>query len=160
MWIKKFFAYEEKNGKLEENIKKLEKIIEKIQKNNKEKLDKLKIQMSSREKLILELDKKIKEKDIIIMKLKSNVTFDISSLNENIISIIFSSMEEDIIFPIICNNTDNFKIVENMFYEKYPENKNYNNIFKVKGRKINESKNLEENGINNNDIIEIYFYNS
>jgi len=94
------------------------------------------------------------------MKLKSNVTFDISSFNENIISIIFSSMEEDIIFPIICNNTDNFKIVENMFYEKYPENKNYNNIFKVKGRKINESKNLEENGINNNDIIEIYFYNS
>jgi len=52
LWIKKFFAYEEKNGKLEENIKKLEKIIEKIQKNNKEKLDKLKIQMSSREKLL------------------------------------------------------------------------------------------------------------
>lgn len=38
-----------------------------------------------------------------------------------------------------------------------PEYKNLDNYFMLKGNKINKSKNLDENGIHNNDIITIYF---
>ena len=163
-FVKKMFEYEEKNNKLEEKsnkleekVKQLEKIIAVNQKINIEELEKLRKQINLKEELNIELVKKLKEKDIIIMNLKSNALFNILPHNEKTISIIISSKDENIIFPIICKSTDNFKLVENIFYEKHPEYKNNNNTFIVNGRKINESKSLEENWIHNNSIIKIYY---
>ena len=156
-FVKKMFEYEEKNNKLEEKVKQLEKIIAVNQKINIEELEKLRKQIHLKEELNIELVKKLKEKDIIIMNLKSNASFNILPHNEKTISIIISSKDENIIFPIICKSTDNFKLVENIFYEKHPEYKNNNNTFIVNGRKINESKSLEENWIHNNSIIKIYY---
>ena len=156
-FVKKMFEYEEKNNKLEEKVKQLEKIIAVNQKINIEELEKLRKQINLKEELNIELVKKLKEKDIIIMNLKSNASFNILPHNEKTISIIISSKDENIIFPIICKSTDNFKLVENIFYEKHPEYKNNNNTFIVNGRKINESKSLEENWIHNNSIIKIYY---
>ena len=170
-FVKKMFEYEEKNNKLEEKnnkleeknnkleekVKQLEKIIAVNQKINIEELEKLRKQINLKEELNIELVKTLKEKDIIIMNLKSNASFNILPHNEKTISIIISSKDENIIFPIICKSTDNFKLVENIFYEKHPEYKNNNNTFIVNGRKINESKSLEENWIHNNSIIKIYY---
>ena len=40
-----------------------------------------------------------------------------------------------------------------MFYEKYIEYKDRNNIFLIKGKNIDSSKTIEENNIDNGDII-------
>ena len=40
-----------------------------------------------------------------------------------------------------------------MFYDKYIEYKNKNNIFLIKGEIINSNKTLEENNIKNGDFI-------
>ena len=41
--------------------------------------------------------------------------------DEKLINVIFTSINEDIYFPVICKNTDKFNIIENKFYENYPE---------------------------------------
>jgi hypothetical protein len=74
-------------------------------------------------------------------------------LNEKIISVIFNSYDQNILCSIICKNTDNFKKIEKKFYEKYPEYKNTKNSFISNGKKIDSSKNLDENKIKNSDII-------
>ena len=57
---------------------------------------------------------------------------------------------------MICKNTDNFSIIENKLYEKFPEYKNFEIYFMLKGKVINKTKNLDENMIYNNDIIYIF----
>ena len=54
---------------------------------------------------------------------------------------------------MLCKNTDNFYRLEIAFYNKFPEYKNYNNIFLAKGKIINKFNNLESNNLNDNDII-------
>ena len=53
---------------------------------------------------------------------------------------------------MIYKNTDNFSIIENKLYEKFPEYKNFEIYFMLKGKVINKTKNLDENMIYNNDI--------
>ena len=57
---------------------------------------------------------------------------------------------------MIYKNTDNFSIIENKLYEKFPEYKNFEIYFMLKGKVINKTKNLDENMIYNNDIIYIF----
>ena len=73
---------------------------------------------------------------------------------EKIITVIFSSMDEDIIFPFICKNTDFFSDIAKKFYEKFPEYRQ-DNIFMVNGNKIDEDKNLIQNKIDDGSIIEV-----
>ena len=70
-------------------------------------------------------------------------------------SVIFSSSESSFYQSIICKNTEKFNNVENKLYDidiykNYSETENY---FLVKGKKINKSKTLEQNSINDSDII-------
>jgi CRISPR/Cas system-associated protein endoribonuclease Cas2 len=64
-------------------------------------------------------------------------------------------LDQNIIYSIICKNTDNFKEIEKRFYEKYPEYRNTKNYFIVNGKEIDKTKNLDENKIKNSDIITI-----
>ena len=64
-------------------------------------------------------------------------------------------MDENILYSIICKNTDNFKEIEKKFYKKYPEYKNTKNCFTLNGKEIDKTKNLDENKIKNSDIITI-----
>ena len=114
--------------------------------------------MSIKDKKISESDKQIKEKDKIIKKYESKISqfpFELS-FGEKIMSIIIMSSDENIVFPILCKNTDIFSYVENKFYEKYPEYKNFDNYFILNGKRINKNRNLDENKIKNNDIIIIF----
>ncbi len=99
----------------------------------------------------------IRNKKIEELKLKiSRYPFKLDE-GEEIITVIFSSMDESTILPIYCKNNDKFIDIENKLYELYPEYRG-DNTFMIEGREINKDNNLIENGINNKDII--YFTNN
>ena len=101
-------------------------------------------------KLKNEID--IKNKEINELKVKlSRYPFDLYE-GEKIISIIVSSIDEDIISSIICKNIDKFSEIEERFYELYSEYKG-DNYFMVNGNMIDKNKNLMENCIYNNYIV-------
>ena len=116
--------------------------------NIKEKLNQMnsetKEQISKKEKLIKEYEIKISQFPFKLLP------------GEKIMSIIFISSDQNIISSFICKNTDNFKFIENKFYEKFSEYRGLDNNFILNGRKINKNKSLDENKIKNNDIITIY----
>ena len=110
-------------------------------------------QIKLKENKIMEIKYTIpKEIKLNENKIKSTISIEIKS-DEKITSVIFNSLDENILYSIICKNTDNFKEIEKKFYEKYPEYKNTKNCFISNGKKIDSSKNLDENKIKNSDII-------
>ena len=143
---------------LEESLK--EKNINNLKKENNELLKKIKEineKLKSQNLKNSELTEHIDEKDKIIKEYElkiSNFPFEIS-FGEKIISIIFISFDESIVFPIVCKNTDIFSFVKNKFYEEYSEYKNVKNYFILNGKRIDEDRSLDENKIKNNDIITI-----
>ena len=76
------------------------------------------------------------------------------AFNENM-SIIITSIDENIKYSAICKKSDKFIRIEEEFYVKYPEYKYYKvkNYFSLNGKKINRYLSLKENNINDNDII-------
>ena len=97
---------------------------------------------------IMEKDKEIKE-----LKLKlSRYPFELME-GEKIMAIILTSVDQKIHCSIICKNKEKFNIIENKFYEAYPDYIETENFFTLNGKKINKYKTLEENNIKNNDII-------
>ena len=89
-------------------------------------------------------------------KMKTNINgliLNIPSPKEQLISVIFSSLDEDIHYSIICKKTDSFSKIESLFYEKFPEYKKCQKIFISNGIEVDVSRNVEENNIKNSDII-------
>ena len=162
---------------MKKRIKELEAILEEkninnLKNENNELLGKInQLEISSKNKIkefneklnqkslkISELNENIKEKDKLIKEYKSKISnfpFEISS-GEKLISIIFISFDESIVFPILCKNTDIFSFIEKKFYEKYSEYKNLDNDFLLNGKRINGNISIDENNIKNNDIITIF----
>ena len=103
-------------------------------------------------KKVLEIMEEIKEKDNEIKELKNKFSFEYSK-GEKLISINFISYEEDIHCSIICKNTYNFRDIESLFYDKYPEYKELKIKFIINGNEINRNKTLEENTIYDNSLI-------
>ena len=99
----------------------------------------------------------IKEKfQIYEKKMKLNINeleLNIPSPKEQLISVIFSSPDQNTICSVICNKTDSFSKIESLFYKEYPEYKKYKKIFISNGIKVDVSRNVEENNIKNSDII-------
>ena len=97
---------------------------------------------------IMEKDKEIKE-----LKLKlSRYPFELME-GEKIISIILTSVDQKFFHSIICKNKEKFNIIENKFYEAYPDYIETENFFTLNGKKVNKYKTLDDNNIKNNDII-------
>jgi len=151
---------------LKKRIKELEAILEEkniniLKNENKELLEKIKEfneKLNQQSLKISELNENIKYKDKLIKEYElkiSNFPFEITS-GEKIMSIVFISFDESIVFPILCKNTDIFSFVEKKFYEKYSEYKNLDNYFLLNGKRIDKNISLDENKINNNDIITIF----
>ena len=72
---------------------------------------------------------------------------------EQLISVIFSSFDQNIHCSVICKKTDTFSTIESLFYQKYSEFKRAKKIFICNGNEVDVSRNLEENNIRNSDII-------
>ena len=129
------------------------------------------------ENKIIKLELIIKEKDNIInkynkMKEIKNITNnnDINKIKElekeikkyknyfllpgeNLITIKFISIDQNINFETFAKKTDNIAKLENFLYEKYPKYKDTENYFLVNGKKLNRHRTLEENKIKDNDIL-------
>ena len=97
---------------------------------------------------INELYEEIRTKDKII----SNFPVKLSA-GEQLLSVIFVSLDQKIHYSAICKNTDKFSKIENLLYDAYPEYTESENHFFVNGNKVNKYKSLDFNKIKNNDII-------
>lgn len=100
-----------------------------------------------------QLQKEILENQSLKRKLDSQ-----NNDNQNKISLILMSYDEDIHFSIICNITDEFSKIEDILYGKYPELKKKKESikFKINGKEINQKTNLRENNLNDGDTITIF----
>jgi len=102
------------------------------------------------------------DKDITIKQLYKDIDelrnklslypFELSK-GEKLISVIFSSLDENILYPIICKNTEKFSELEEKLYYDYPEYSKFDNYFMINGNRVNKMKTLDENKIKNKDVI-------
>ena len=149
---------------LEESLKEKDFIINNLENENKEisiKNNQINIEKNNIKKLnkiIFNSNEQISKKENIIKQYELKIShfhFEFSP-REKIISIIFTSFDENIISSFICKNTEVFNLIENKFYEKYSQYRGLNNNFISNGRKIDKNKSLDENKIKNDDIITIF----
>ena len=112
-------------------------------------------------KKIIDLMEELKNKEEELKIIKSKLPFNISQ-NENLMTVIFYSINQKIHHSFICKNTDKFFNLESKLYdlEEYKEFGEYENYFLFKGKKINRTKTLEEIVIKNSDIITIVMNDS
>ena len=73
--------------------------------------------------------------------------------NEKLISIIFSSVSQNIHYSIVCKNTDDINKLERELYIEYPQFSETDNYFICKGKVINKFHTFESNHIKNGDVI-------
>ena len=150
--ISNFINKELKLNELEQKIMDLENYIKKQKEtinNVKKELMELKFNKLRDIKLV---KNKFKVYKNIINDIKLNIPL-ISKPNEKLMSVIFNSLDESIHYSVVCKNTDEFSKIESLFYEKYPEYKYLDKDFILNGNKIDISKNLEDNNIQNSDLI-------
>ena len=156
-----------KDGKLKEEITKLNNIIINLQKENNiikknsindinELKDKIKI-------LSTDINNKYKEINYYknqVQNSKENQN-EITSIKpgEKIISVQFISQGINDIFNygMACKNTDLFVKLEERLYNDFPKYKKLETLFEVNGRRILRFQTLDENKIKNNDIINLFF---
>lgn len=160
---KMLLYYEKTIDDLENKIRKIESIIEerkeyldeekKILKKFKNDFKKYSYSnINMMEEKINNFKKKIKEKTLEINQLNFNIIY--LNSNENLISVIFTE-KKNILYSFVCKNTDEFSKIESSFYDIYPHYKDIRKFYLVNDNKIDTSKTLEENNINNGDIIEL-----
>jgi len=85
-------------------------------------------------------------------ELKTKLPFNLNK-DEKLMTVIFISDAQDILYSLICKNTDKFNVIENRLYEAFPQYLESENYFIANGKKINKSKSLEENNIKFSDVI-------
>ena len=68
---------------------------------------------------------------------------------EKIISILFSSNDNKILYSLPCKNSTPFVKIEEKLYEEFPEYKETDNYFLLDGKKVKRFKTVEENHIKN-----------
>ena len=73
--------------------------------------------------------------------------------NEKLMSIIFSSVGQNIHYSIVCKNTDDINKLERELYREYPQFSETDNYFMCKGKVINKFHSFESNHIKNGDVI-------
>ncbi len=99
-------------------------------------------------KMLLSKDEEIKElKDSL-----SRYPFKLSK-DEELLTLIISSFDQHINFPIICKNKDIFNTVINKLYRKFPKYRKIGMFYICNGNRINEYLTMEENKIRDGDII-------
>ena len=130
------------NSILKKKIEELNKIINNLNNTtNNSKNIQSPSEMNKLYKKIEELEEKLKRYPIILEK------------NENLMSIIFQSIDQEIKYSMICKNTDTINRLEEKLYEVFPIFSEKENFFLCKGKKLNKFKTFDFNNIKNGDII-------
>ena len=71
-------------------------------------------------------------------------------------SVLFTSLDNSINFPISCYSDEKFSSLLERFYIKNPDYRKPTNYFICNASQIDINKTMEENGINDNSIIMIF----
>ena len=142
----------------EKNISNQFKIENEIINNINEKIDDLNINQQNKStnnqnqtdytKKMIEL-----ENEIFDLKKKLKRYPYILEENEKLISIIFSSIDEKMNYPMICKNTSKIHDLEKELYKEYPDFSYSENDFLFKGKIIDKNQSFQSIGIKNGDII-------
>ena len=99
------------------------------------------LEMNNLYKQINELNEKLKRYPFILEK------------GEKIMSVIFSSVDQNIHYSIVCKNTDKIHKLEEELYKEYPQFSETDNYFMCKGKVLNKFHTFESNNIKNGDVI-------
>ena len=116
-----------------------QKNIQSINQNNNENYFNAEINKLYKE--IIDLNKKLKRYPINLEE------------NEKLISIIFTSVDQNTHYSLICKNTDTINKLETELYTEYPDYIETENYFLCKGKIINKFHTFEMNNIKNGDVI-------
>ena len=108
---------------------------------NNNSIDSLIKLVKAKEDLINNLNEKLKRFPFILEN------------NENLMSVIFSSVNQKVNYSIVCKNTDTIHNLEVKLYQEFPSLYESENYFLCKGQIINKFKTFEENKIKNGDTI-------
>ena len=145
--------------KINEEKKELENQLNREKDKNKKllkEIDNLKGNLEISNKKMKELMKNKKE----FLNNNQQSEYAITSINpgETVLAVNFVSMGNQDIghYNLICKNNDLFVTLEERLYKDFPQFKNYNTIFQVKGKTIKRFKTMDENRIKNNDVISIF----
>ena len=144
--------YKNENKQLKNDLVKANKIIENLQKNQKENSNIKNLQDENKNlKNILYL----KENEINQMRLqlKNNQKEDRLFKLNDIMVIYFISKDSSIHEGIKCVETDTFAEVEEKLYQIYDNFRDTNNMFTINGRPILRFRNLKENKIRDGDKV-------
>ena len=141
------------------NLKNEKKNLDIYQQEN-QKLKNLNDELSNRVKILENQNINLNNQDKniqLVNELKGNDN-NLNELNisKDLIPVIFQTTDKKITYAIICRKTDKFNKIENIFYEIFPdleETEEFENIFKVKGKKVIKAKTLAQNNINYSDIV-------
>ena len=103
---------------------------------------------SNKDNIIKELNNEIDK----LKKKLSRYPLELSN-GEKLISVIFTSSDQNMFYSIICKNTQKFIELEKKLYNDYPEYSKSDNYFMINGNRVDKTKSLDKNKIRNNDVI-------
>ena len=101
----------------------------------------------------------LKKENNVLKKENNDLKKEINELKnkkEKDFCVVFDKEGQAFYYPIICNKTDTFEIIEKKIYQKHPEflDTTDRNIFKFRSKPISDkTKTLEELGIIYGDLI-------
>jgi len=124
-----------------EKIKELENKLKEVNDILHDRIDKANSIISKNQKTIDELKEKL-----------SRFPFEILQ-GEKLMSIIIESSDKKMHRAIICKNTEYFCDLEKKIYQNDDKYIDVGNYFTINGKKIDETKSLDDNNIKDNDII-------
>ena len=132
------------NYQLKEQINQLQKQINSNNNisNNQNSMDSFIKLIKNKEDIINDLNEKLKRFPFILEK------------NEKLMSLIFSSVNQQINYSIVCKNTDSIYKLEGKLFQECPEffeKKDYS--YSCNGKNIDKCETLEKNEIKNGDTI-------
>jgi len=148
--------YKDENNALKRENSQLKKLINELkmksnsQNNNNNNINDYKDE-------VIDLLKKLEIKENEIKQMRQKMPYELKS-GEELMPIIFTSMDQKVHYAFICKNTDKFNSIENLLYEVYPEYQESENYFTVNGQKINKSKTMQQNNIKPSSIIMLNKY--
>ena len=94
-----------------------------------------------------------------IKELKNKIENNSNNI-DNLMTVIFYSIDQKIHYSLICKKTDKFNKIENELFEVYPEYQDSEYYFIANGQIIKRFKTLEENKIKNSQVITLNQYDS
>ena len=124
--------------------------------NLQNELNNLKILFNNNLSLIHQLQNNLIQKEQELSQLKNKLSsnmnqFKTDSENKYGFGITFRTINQDIIYPIVCNKKESISRLEEELYNEYPKYKEYNTYLTCNGVVLKRFKTVGENNIKKGD---------